>query len=464
MQNRPMNARRLLFPLAAAGLVASASSAQDLVPKAAAQTRPIVLRHATLHTVSHGVLEDTDLVFADGRIRSIGSGLASAGAEEIDARGKHVYPGFVCVSSALGLTEVGSIDMTIDTSEAGALNPEVWAAVAVNPDSWLFPVARCNGVLTAGVMPQGGLVPGRMSVVRLDGWTWEDMAIERDAGLVVNWPFMGTGGGRFGFFRRRGGDEGGDQGRSQIAQLDSLLDAASAYLAAREADPSVKTDERLEGLASTLSGRTPVYVNVTTAEQIESAVLWAAKRKLRIVLLGARDADHCVELLKRHDVFVALLGTHRLPQRRDLSYAEPFELPGRLEASGVRWCLTMADRDSSNVRNLPYEAAAAVAFGLDPEVALRSVTLSAAECLGLGDQLGSLDEGKRATFFVADGDPFEFTTTIESAFIDGRRIDLRSKQTELAAKYREKYRQLGLIPREDEAVSAAPSSGSGSGQ
>jgi len=174
-------------------------------------------------------------------------------------------------------------------------------------------------------------------------------------------------------------------------------------------------------------------------------VTWAARRGLRLVLIGGRDAGLCLELLKRHDVAVALTAVHRMPHRRDLSYASTFELPARLEAAGVRWCLTMPARGGSNVRNLPYEAAAAIAYGLEREAALRSITLSAAECLGVADRLGSLEVGKAATLFIADGDPFELTTRIEAAFIDGRRIDLRDKQTELDRKYREKYRQLGEI-------------------
>ena len=137
-----------------------------------------------------------------------------------------------------------------------------------------------------------------------------------------------------------------------------------------------------------------------------------------------------------------------MPHRRDLSYASTYELPAKLEAAGVRWCLSLSGRDSSNARNLPYEAAATIAFGLDPEVALRSITLSAAEALGVADRIGSLEVGKLATLFIADGDPFELPTRIEAAFIDGRLIDLRDKQTELAAKYREKYRQLGLIEKD----------------
>ena len=441
-----------LASLLAIALSASAASAQDLLPKAAPQARPILIRHADLHTVTLGRIADGELYFEGGVIRAIGpshqtvSAELEAGAEILDARGKRVYPGFVCVASNLGLSEIGSVDMTIDTSEAGSLNPNVQAAVAVNPDSWLIPVTRRNGVLTCGVLPQGGLVSGRLAVLRLDGWTWMDMAMDADAGLVVNWPFMGSGP-RFGG-RRRGGAEEEQPSGDPLARLDLLFDSASAYLRARAVDASVATDLRYEAMGPALEREKPLFVSATTAEQIESAVTWAARRNLRIVIVGGRDADRCVDILRRHEVPVVLTGVHRMPHRRDLSYASTYELPAKLEAAGVRWCLSLSGRDSSNARNLPYEAAATIAFGLDPEVALRSITLSAAEALGVADRIGSLEVGKLATLFIADGDPFELPTRIEAAFIDGRLIVLRDKQTELAAKYREKYRQLGLIEKD----------------
>lgn len=431
----------------AAALVASAA-AQDVVHKAPPQTKPILLRGATLHTVSHGVQEGADLLFAEGLIQAIDKTgelvKVVNNAEVVDARGKHVYPGYVCVASVLGLMEVESVDMTIDTIEVGDINPEVVAAVAVNPDSWWIPITRRNGVLTAGVLPQGGLVPGRASVIRLDGWTNEDMTIQRDAGLYVEWPFMGSGGrGRFG---RRGAAAPAETSVDALARLDALFDAGAAYLAARAADPTLAVDLRLEGLATTLRGERPLLVSAATAEQIESAVLWSERRGLQLVLIGGRDALACADLLVRHGVTVALTGAHRLPHRRDLSAASTYELPAALEARGVKWCLTIPASASANARNLPYEAAACVAYGLSREVALRSITLSAAEALGLGARLGSLEKGKAATFFLADGDPFELTTRITAAYIDGRQIDLSDKQTQLAEKYRAKYRQLGLIP------------------
>jgi len=171
-----------------------------------------------------------------------------------------------------------------------------------------------------------------------------------------------------------------------------------------------------------------------------SAVLWATGRGLRPVIVGGRDAAACASLLRERKVPVIVDGVHRLPARDDQAYDETFTLPARLEAGGVRFCIATG-ADFSQDRNLPYHAATAAAFGLDPQRALAAITRDAAEILGVGDRLGSLAAGLDATLFVTDGDPFELTTRVERAFVQGRQIDLRNKQTELANKYRERYRQ-----------------------
>jgi imidazolonepropionase-like amidohydrolase len=289
----------------------------------------------------------------------------------------------------------------------------------------------------------------------MDGWTWEDMEVVSDAGLVVNWPYAGPFDDSRGRGRGRrpgGGDDdderdGQERYREAVRELDELFDAAGAYLAARAADPTLETDLRLEAMAGVLAGEKPVFLGASSLLQIEAAVEWAVGRGLDFVLVGGRDAPLCLDLLERHDVPVAITSTHRMPHRRDLSHAVTYELPGILEERGIRYCITVPAGSWTNadIRNLPYEAAACIAYGLDDDAAVRAITLSAAELLGVGGELGSLEVGKRATLFVADGDALELSTALTAAFVDGRRIALTDKQVELDAKYREKYRQLGLL-------------------
>lgn len=425
--------------------------AQDLVPKAAPQTAPILLQNAVVHTVSGGVVLGGSLWFEGGKIRGVltageqPSPPLGADAVVIDLKGKHVYPGLISAHSTLGLVELGMVRQTVDLSELGELTPEATAAIAFNPDSAAVPVARGNGVLVTTTFPGGGLLPGRASVMQLDGWTNADMTLRAEAGPVVAWPQQRGNGGFGGFRRGRRGaaaaEDGNDATAKARARIDDAFVAAREWLDAHAADAGQPTDIRLAALTLALRGEVPVFVLADELEQIESAVLWAARRHLRAVVVGGRDAVQCAALLREHDVPVVVDGVHELPRREDSAYDEPFTLPARLAAAGVNFCIATG-QDFSFERNLPYHAATAAAFGLGADRALRAITLDAAKILGVGDRLGSLEVGKDATLLVTDGDPLELTTKIDLAFVAGRQVDLRSKQTELAKKYRERYRQL----------------------
>ncbi len=424
--------------------LAAAIPAQDLGPKAPPQRSPVLLRNAALYTMDRGIVLGGSLLFDGGTIRSVHAEGETPrlpeGTRVLDLAGKSVFPGLISAHTTLGLVEIGMVRQTVDTDELGDLSPEALAATAVNPDTAAIPVARSNGVLAAAVFPVGGLVPGRVSVIRLDGWTNADLAVQRDAGIVIGWPAKaGDGGGRRG--RREPAPGGADQTAAQRLRIERLFADARAWLDARTADPSVPLDVRLAALVPALRGEVPVFLLTNEQEQIESAVRWATGRGLRTVIVGGRDAAHCAQLLQERRVPVVLDGVHRLPSRDDADYDEPFTLPARLAELGVDFCLATGS-DFSTDRNLPYHAATAAAFGLDRQRALAAITADAARILGVGDRLGTLTAGKEATLFVADGHPFELTTKIELAFVRGAEVDLRNRQTELARKYRERYRQL----------------------
>ncbi|MBL0927620.1 MAG: amidohydrolase family protein [Phycisphaerales bacterium] len=443
---------------------AAAAAAQDLGVKAPPQARAVVIENATVHPVSGPVLEKGHVVFSGGRISAVGSGpappSAAAAALRVDASGKHVYPGLIGANTITGLIEVGAVRATLDFSEVGSISPEVRAAVAVNPDSTIIPVTRRNGVLTTAVMPLGGVIPGRASVIRMDGWTWEDLAVKADAGLLVNWPNMRP---MSGWWVTTPAEEQQRQQQRELSAIDEAFRTAGAYAGARAAEPATPADLRWEAMRPAIEGRARVFIRANELEQIQSAVAFAVQHKLSAVILGGRDADRCADLLKRHNVGVIVAGTFRLPRRADSDFDEAFVLPQRLEAAGVKWCLATVGGsfETPHERNLPYHAALASAYGLPRDAALRSITLSAAELLGVADTLGSLDAGKAATLILTDGDPLEVTTRVERAWIDGREISLQDKQTELAEKYRERYRQMGLWPTPP--GSAAPAGGPGTG-
>jgi len=452
---------RSVGPLLALILFASLARAQDLTVHAPPQSGPIAIVGATFHPVSGGDIDSGYIVFDKGRITDIGSGKHrfARGTEVIDATGLHVYPGLIGAVTRIGLTEISAVRAMRDYDEVGAITPEVRAAVAVNPDSTLIPVARTAGILTVGVFPTGGVIPGRASVIRMDGWTWEDMTIRDSAGLVLNWPNVRP---ITAWWMRKSEEEQRKDIRRSLDRIDDAFDSAQAYDAARAADPDLPIDLRWEAMhavfsasppssggagippassSSPSSSQLPIFINANDVDQITAAVSWAIKRGLKPVIVGGRDAPLAADLLKRHDVPVIISGTHNMPKRSDSDYDQPFRLPATLESLGIRWCLA-SGQEAAHERNLRHNAGTAVAFGLSPEAAIRSITLAPARILGIAGDLGSLETGKSATLIITDGSPLEITTRVRRAFIDGRDIDLSNKQTRLRDKYRLKYRQL----------------------
>jgi imidazolonepropionase-like amidohydrolase len=432
--------------LLAAGAPALGQSRQIPAPP---QNDPIVIRGAIVHTVAGPSYEPGYVRFDGGLITDVGRGRGpddvDAETRVIDADGLHVYPGRISPDTLLGLVETGSVAVTRDYDERGDVTPEVWAAVAINPDTDLIPVTRANGILTALIYPRGGLVSGRASLIRLDGWTWEQMAIEPSAGLVLNWPQTETRRGRW--YLRGGGDDSRDRYSERMEAIERLFDDAVAYIKAREARPELPADLRLESMRPVLAGEMAIFLRATSRSQIESAIAWAQRREVRIVIVGGSEADQVAELLARYDVPVILSGVHRMPRHRDEPYDTPFTLPGRLYEAGVRFAIASGS-GAAHERNLNHNAGTAVAFGLPQAEALKCVTLRAAEIIGLGATHGSLESGKAATLIVTTGDPLQITTDTLLAFIDGREVDLGNRHKALYEKYRQKYLQLGLLGAE----------------
>ncbi len=442
--NKPIQAAVL-----ASALLASAASAQDLGIKAPPQSRPIAIKNATIHPISSEPIQNGIIVFDKGVIVSLGAAdkvELPSGTQIIDAKGKHVYPGLISSYSQLGLTEFPPIRQTVDSSETGNTTPEVRAVAAINPDSTLLPVTRANGVLVGAIFPVGGTISGQVAIVSFDGWTWEDMAITQNAGLALSWPNARP---ITAWWNTTPRDEQARRIREQLQSLDDIFNAATAY---RDHRPE-QSDIRLAALQDVLpppadskAGQKPVFIQASDADQISQGIAWAIGRKLRPIIVGGRDARQCVELLKRHDVPVIVLNTHSLPRRDDSPYEEGYTLPRDLQAAGVRWSLACGD-DTAHERNLAHHAASGIPFGLSPDDALRGITLSAAQILGVDDSIGSLAPGKAATLIVTTDTPLEVITSVTNAYINGRAIDLATKQSKLNEKYRERYKQMGLIRR-----------------
>ncbi len=468
-------------------LITLPALAQDLTPKAPPQSDAIVISNATIHPVSADPFVGT-LYFSQGVLRAVcttskwkeveATVLWEKPPKRIDATGKHVYPAFIAPYTQLGLTEIQSVRSTQDLGEVGSITPEVKACTAFNPDSTLIPVTRRNGVLIAGIFPDGGLVPGQGCAARLDAWTIEDTAITpRDGfasvGMVLRWPNVRP---ITAWWMDRSEEDQLKEIRQQLDDIKKLFDTAKNYAVARKHDATQPIDLRWEPMTpiffspaatttedqvasptakDTASGEDadkskakhptlPVFIHAQDADQITSAVSFCAERNIRCVIVGGRDAALVSELLKKHAVPVIVTGAQNMPRRDDSAADDGFTVPKRLFDAKMQFTIASSD-DTAHERNLPYVAATAVAHGLPIDAALRALTIDAAKILNIDDRYGSLEVGKSASLIVTQGDPLQVTSDVIMAFLDGRQIDLSNKQTKLAEKYMERYRQKGDV-------------------
>ncbi|HXK08881.1 MAG TPA: amidohydrolase family protein [Vicinamibacteria bacterium] len=430
---------RLATALLAFGLAAAPLAAQDAT---------FAITNARVVTVSGPVIERGTVVVARGRIAAVGADVAvPPGATVVDAAGRTLYPGLFDALTSIGLVEVPSVAATVDTTEVGEVNPHAKAWIALHPDSELVPVARANGVTTVLAAPSGGLVSGQSALVRLAGTTPDAMTLKAPAALHVVFPS-----GRPAADSSRPTEEPEpktleewlkDKRKNQekaLARLVSLFAEAKAYAAEaaeaeRGARPSPEPNLALEALAPFARGQAPVVIRVDDEDDIRRAVRLGSEQGLRLVIAGGLEAWRCAPLLKEKDVAV-LLKVDRLPSRESDPYDAPYGNAAALHRAGVRFAIVTDDAE--NVRNLPYEAAMAAAYGLPADAALRAITLSPAEIFGVADRVGAIAPGRDASLFLATGDVLDTRTQVTGVWIDGVAQPLETRHTRLHDRYKDR--------------------------
>lgn len=398
------------------------------------------IRNARVVTVSGADLENGTVIIRDGRIEAVGAGVSvPSGAQIIEGRGLSVYPGMIDAGTSLGLVEVGQgAPGTVDTSEVGDLNPNAKAIFAINPHSAHFGVTRVDGVTNAVSLPLGGLISGQAAIINLAGSNQFEMALVPMAALVINYPRSSAGGGG-GFFAelvQTNLTELLATSNRQVEQIRRMLRDAEAYGRAQDASAKDRTLPRpdrnvvLEALVPYVRGERPVIFRVDRESDIRASVRFAEEMKLKPIILGGDDAWKLATFLKEKNVPVILTGIWDLPSREDDFYDTLYENASKLQQAGVRFAISSGD-SGANVRNLPFYAGMAAAFGLPKAEALKSVTLYPAQIMNVADKLGSIEVGKMANLVVTDGDLLETRTHIRHLFIDGRQIPLTSRHTDL---------------------------------
>jgi imidazolonepropionase-like amidohydrolase len=403
--------------------------------KAPGRQGTFAITDARIVPVTDDVIESGTLVIRADTIAALGADVqAPADAERIDGTGLTVYPGLIDSGTRLGLVEVGSLAETRDYSEIGDLTPQMRALTAVNPNSVNIPVTRVNGITTVVAAPSGGLFPGTAALIDLHGYTPTQMLHGGVEMVMLDFPSTG----RRGRFDQRSEEEIEKASKEALEKLNEVWDEATLYAridSARAAENASRVDmdyiPAMEALVPAIRGEMPVVVDANSADDIRSALEWAEERDLtnRMILSGASEGWRVASEIAKAGVPVLTGPVLSVATRESDRYDKPYANAGLLHDAGVQ--VALRSGEAENVRNLPYHAGFAAAYGLGKDQALRAITIEPARIFGVDDRLGSLEVGKQANLFVTDGDPFETKTSVLYLFIDGYNIPVESRHTKL---------------------------------
>jgi imidazolonepropionase-like amidohydrolase len=386
------------------------------------------LTNATIETVTKGSIQNGTVVISNGKIIAVGTNVAiPQGAMVVDCKGLWIYPGLIDGGTQLGLSEVGSDVRTKDFNEVGDVIPQMRALSAVNPNSVLIPVTRISGVTTVIALPEGDLIPGTAALINLYGYTPEQMYGGFE-GVVLTFPNTG----RKGFFDKRTDEEIKKAAEKSLKRLNDVWDMAVQYHKLDSATKSkgVSYYPEMQALLPVIRGERTLMIGANASKDIQAALKWVTERKIKkVIFTGVAEGWRVADQIAKANIPVVAGPVLALPSRDYDRYDKAYANPGLMKKAGVK--VALCTGGAENVRNLPYNAAFAAAYGLGKEEALRSVTIVAAEIFGVADKLGSIEVGKNATLLISDGDPFETKTNIKHVFIDGWKVPMVSRQTEL---------------------------------
>ncbi len=392
------------------------------------------LTNARLITVTNGVIDSGTLIIEDGRIVAVGTDISVPQiAEVLDLGGKSVYPGFIDSGTRLGLVEVSSVAETSDFREVGMFTPQMKALTAVNPNAVAIPVTRVSGVTTVLTEPGGSLFPGTAALIDLHGYTPKQMHVAGVEAVIVEFPTAG----RRGFRDQRTDEEVERQYKQAVEQLTDIWNRAllyhridSAYAANPSGGHRPEYVPEMEAMIPAVRGEQKLIIKVDRAQDIEAAIEWIREQKIpNAVLSGVREGWRVADKIAAAGLPVLAGPVHAIASRGSDRYDKPYANAGLLAEAGV--LVALRTGETENVRNLPFHAGFAAAYGLGKDEALRSITINPARIFGVDDEIGSLEVGKRATLFISDGDPFEPRTTIEQVFIDGYMIPMTNRHIRL---------------------------------
>jgi imidazolonepropionase-like amidohydrolase len=401
----------------------------------------IALLNATAHIGNGQVIDGSLVVINKDRIETVAPAMGlkldyRAFDTVINLSGKHIYPALINCNNVLGLHDAEAVRATVDYAEVGQVNPHVRSLAAYNTDNLIIPTVKPNGVLYTQATPRGGLISGSSSIMALEGWNWEDAVVKADDGIHLNFPRL---------VLRRNDNQDEVMFRNavkkytdEINSLEKFFSDAKAYCQV----PVAETNLRFEAMRPVFAGSARLYVHADKVKDLLLAIGFMRRFEIKKpVIVGGKESYKVTSELRRYQIPVMLGRINDLPDYIGDDVDIVNRLPGLLQKDSVLYCIQVeGDMEAMQSRNLPFNAGAAVAYGISKEEALSAITLNAAKIIGIDKILGTLEPGKLASVVVSDGDILDMRTNrVILAYLSGKPVNLNNRQTELYLKYKNKY-------------------------
>ena len=371
---------------------------------------------ADIHTVSDGLIQDGIILCKDNRILKVGKRVRIPdSAQVVDASGMHVYPGLIAVDAS-GILNGRGRDIA-DSYDPYKLNLDL---------------ALAGGITT---VQTGGMV------AKLKHGTIDNVLVGPTEWVNMNYSSTSPAG------RRRIREEF-SKARDFLRQYRSWeLSRSLQEEVGEEPEPKGVKEEYLR----LLSGEATARLSADSLKDLLSTCKLLEEYPMQSVVFGGQEAWACASRLGRSGARLIITPRDKKWENDDLNRPSGWSIENanKLWEHGVKFAILPAENYIStsglagrDLMTLPMEAAFAIRGGLPQSYALRSITIDAAEILGIDHRVGTIEPGKDADLIICDGDLFHYRTFVQWALVDGQVVYDKQKASYFAH----------IRPREEEVI------------
>jgi len=360
---------------------------------AADSTKSLAIRAGKVWTITNGVITNGVVIIQNGKIETVGKDLhIPESIKTLEMPDKNIIPGLIDAHCHLGL----SLDIFNEIEETvSPVTPDMQILDAFNPLAEDLTKALRSGVTTVLLAPgYKNPIAGQTAVVKLYGAKTDDWVLKHSAGIKFSL-----------------GNEALMSDRRPTSRP-GLMALIREELSKVKDSGKNKLDQSGQILERVVEGGLPVYLYCNTVDEIVAAIQIIDEYELKATLVSTREGDEVANMIAERNIPVIYMPSLLLGRDKDLKRS------GKMAGAGIKVAFaSFAPR--TDLSDLRTSALVAARYGFSHELALKSLTINAAEILGIAEQVGSIEKGKDADLVILNGDPLELTSGVEMVIIDG---------------------------------------------